>query len=106
MVLTLAHGAGAVHSPAAADGAAATGPKPPVVGGIALLYAFGRLGLVGHRGSRIRIAFTTTAWCWRKRSYRCRSSSSPRRCRQNIRPDYDVVAATLGARRRPPCGGV
>jgi molybdate transport system permease protein len=36
---------------------------PPVVGGIALLYAFGRLGLVGQylETAGIRIAFSTTA---------------------------------------------
>ena len=36
---------------------------PPVVGGLALLYTFGRLGLLGHylEGAGIRIAFTTTA---------------------------------------------
>ena len=36
---------------------------PPVVGGIALLYAFGRLGLLGQylETAGIRIAFTTTA---------------------------------------------
>ncbi len=36
---------------------------PPVVGGIALLYTFGRLGLVGRYldAAGIRIAFTTTA---------------------------------------------
>ena len=36
---------------------------PPVVGGIALLYVFGRLGLLGHylEAAGIRIAFTTTA---------------------------------------------
>ncbi|CAJ1578919.1 ABC transporter permease [[Mycobacterium] wendilense] len=36
---------------------------PPVVGGIALLYTFGRLGLVGQHLETlgIRIAFTTTA---------------------------------------------
>ena len=36
---------------------------PPVVGGIALLYAFGRLGLIGQYldAAGIRIAFTTTA---------------------------------------------
>jgi molybdate transport system permease protein len=36
---------------------------PPVVGGIALLYAFGRLGLIGHYldAAGIRIAFSTTA---------------------------------------------
>jgi len=36
---------------------------PPVVGGIALLYAFGRLGLLGRYldAAGIQIAFTTTA---------------------------------------------
>lgn len=36
---------------------------PPVVGGIALLYAFGRLGLLGHYldAAGIHIAFSTTA---------------------------------------------
>lgn len=36
---------------------------PPVVGGIALLYTFGRQGLLGHplEAFGIRIAFTTTA---------------------------------------------
>lgn len=36
---------------------------PPVVGGLALLYVFGRLGLLGHylEAAGIRVAFTTTA---------------------------------------------
>ncbi len=36
---------------------------PPVVGGIALLYAFGRLGLLGRYldAAGIQIAFSTTA---------------------------------------------
>ena len=36
---------------------------PPVVGGLALLYVFGRLGLLGHylEAAGIRIAFSTTA---------------------------------------------
>jgi len=36
---------------------------PPVVGGIALLYAFGKLGLLGHYldAAGIRIAFSTSA---------------------------------------------
>ncbi|MGE2721871.1 ABC transporter permease [Mycolicibacterium celeriflavum] len=36
---------------------------PPVVGGIALLYAFGRLGLIGEylEAAGVSIAFTTTA---------------------------------------------
>ncbi|WP_459965206.1 ABC transporter permease, partial [Mycobacterium avium] len=35
---------------------------PPVVGGIALLYAFGRLGLLGHylEAAGISVAFSTT----------------------------------------------
>lgn len=36
---------------------------PPVVGGIALLYAFGKLGLLGHYldAAGIRIAYSTSA---------------------------------------------
>lgn len=36
---------------------------PPVVGGLALLYVFGRLGLLGHylEAAGVRVAFTTTA---------------------------------------------
>jgi molybdate transport system permease protein len=36
---------------------------PPVVGGLALLYVFGRLGLLGHylEAMGVRVAFTTTA---------------------------------------------
>ena len=74
---------------------------PPVVGGIALLYAFGRLGLVGQYldAAGIRIAFTTTAVVLAQTFVSlpflvialegaARTSGS----------DYDVVAATLGAR--------
>ncbi len=45
-------------------------------GGIALLYTFGRKGLIGQHleVAGIHIAFTTTAWCSRRRSSRCRSS--------------------------------
>lgn len=74
---------------------------PPVVGGIALLYAFGRLGLLGQYldAAGIRIAFTTTAVVLAQTFVSlpflvialegaARTSGS----------DYDVVAATLGAR--------
>jgi ABC-type molybdate transport system permease subunit len=43
---------------------------PPVVGGIALLYAFGRLGLIGQY-LRPRASDRTSRqlrWCWRRRS--------------------------------------
>lgn len=100
MALTLAHGAGALTR--------ALRPMvllplvlPPVVGGIALLYAFGRLGLVGQYldAAGIRIAFTTTAVVLAQTFVSlpflvialegaARTSGS----------DYDVVAATLGAR--------
>lgn len=100
MALTLAHGAGAVTR--------LLRPMvllplvlPPVVGGIALLYAFGRLGLVGQylEAAGIRIAFTTTAVVLAQTFVSlpflvialegaARTSGS----------DYDVVAATLGAR--------
>ncbi len=74
---------------------------PPVVGGIALLYAFGRMGLLGHylEAAGIRIAFTTTAVVLAQTFVSlpflvialdgaARTAGS----------DYDVVAATLGAR--------
>lgn len=100
MALTLAHGTGAVTR--------LLRPLvllplvlPPVVGGIALLYAFGRLGLVGQylEAAGIRIAFTTTAVVLAQTFVSlpflvialegaARTSGS----------DYDVVAATLGAR--------
>ena len=75
---------------------------PPVVGGIALLYAFGRLGLIGQYLDAAGIQHRVHArprWCWRRPSSRCRFWSS----RSKVRPapraaDYEVVAATLGAR--------
>ena len=57
---------------------------PPVVGGIALLYTFGRRGLLGQTlevlGSRSRSP--PPPWCWRRPSWRCRSwwSASRARC--------------------------
>lgn len=100
MALTLAHGAGALTR--------LLRPMvllplvlPPVVGGIALLYAFGRVGLVGQylEAAGIRIAFTTTAVVLAQTFVSlpflvialegaARTSGS----------DFDVVAATLGAR--------
>jgi molybdate transport system permease protein len=74
---------------------------PPVVGGLALLYAFGRLGLLGHylEAAGIRIAFTTTAVVLAQTFV-----SLPflvialEGAARTAGSDYDVVAATLGAR--------
>ena len=105
MALALAHGTGAVTR--------LLRPMvllplvlPPVVGGIALLYAFGRLGLVGQylETAGIRIAFTTTAVVLAQTFVSlpflvialegaARTSDS----------GYDVVAATLGARPSTVC---
>jgi len=74
---------------------------PPVVGGIALLYTFGRLGLIGQYldAAGLRIAFTTTAVVLAQTFVSlpflvialegaARTSGSA----------YETVAATLGAR--------
>ncbi len=74
---------------------------PPVVGGIALLYAFGRLGLVGAYldAAGIQIAFTTTAVVLAQTFV-----SLPflvialEGAARTAGADYEVVAATLGAR--------
>lgn len=74
---------------------------PPVVGGIALLYAFGRLGLIGQYfdAAGIQIAFTTTAVVLAQTFV-----SLPflvialEGAARSAGPDYEVVAATLGAR--------
>ncbi|MGV0633435.1 ABC transporter permease [Mycolicibacillus trivialis] len=74
---------------------------PPVVGGIALLYAFGRLGLVGRHLSAagIDIAFTTTAVVLAQTFV-----SLPflvialEGAARTAGADYELVAATLGAR--------
>ncbi|WP_345892122.1 ABC transporter permease [Mycolicibacterium sphagni] len=74
---------------------------PPVVGGIALLYAFGRLGLLGSylEAAGIRIAFTTTAVVLAQTFV-----SLPflvialEGAARTAGADYDVVAATLGAK--------
>lgn len=74
---------------------------PPVVGGIALLYTFGRLGLVGQYldAAGIRIAFTTTAVILAQTFV-----SLPflvialEGAARTAGREYDTVAATLGAR--------
>lgn len=74
---------------------------PPVVGGIALLYAFGRLGLIGQYldAAGIQIAFTTTAVVLAQTFV-----SLPflvialEGAARTAGTDYEVVAATLGAR--------
>ena len=74
---------------------------PPVVGGIALLYAFGRLGLIGAYldAAGIQIAFTTMAVVLAQTFV-----SLPflvlalEGAARTAGADYEVVAATLGAR--------
>lgn len=74
---------------------------PPVVGGIALLYAFGRLGLLGRylEAAGVQIAFTTSAVVLAQTFV-----SLPflvvalEGAARTAGTDYEVVAATLGAR--------
>lgn len=74
---------------------------PPVVGGIALLYTFGRLGLLGRYldAAGIHIAFTTVAVVLAQTFV-----SLPflvialEGAARTAGADYEVVAATLGAR--------
>lgn len=74
---------------------------PPVVGGIALLYAFGRLGLIGRYldAAGMQIAFTTTAVVLAQTFV-----SLPflvialEGAARTVGSDFEVVAATLGAR--------
>ncbi|HEU4361261.1 MAG TPA: ABC transporter permease [Mycobacterium sp.] len=74
---------------------------PPVVGGIALLYAFGRLGLLGRYldAAGIHIAFTTAAVVLAQTFV-----SLPflvialEGAARTAGADYEAVAATLGAR--------
>jgi molybdate transport system permease protein len=74
---------------------------PPVVGGIALLYAFGRLGLLGRylETAGIHIAFSTTAVVLSQTFV-----SLPflvialEGAARTAGADYELVAATLGAR--------
>ncbi|MDP7701937.1 ABC transporter permease [Mycobacterium sp. TY815] len=74
---------------------------PPVVGGIALLYAFGRLGLVGRylEAAGISIAFTTTAVVLAQTFVSLPFLViSLEGAARSAGADYEVVAATLGAR--------
>jgi molybdate transport system permease protein len=74
---------------------------PPVVGGIALLYAFGRLGLIGQYldAAGIHIAFTTSAVVLAQTFV-----SLPflvialEGAARTAGAEFEVVAATLGAR--------
>jgi molybdate transport system permease protein len=74
---------------------------PPVVGGIALLYAFGRVGLIGRYldAAGVRIAFSTTAVVLAQTFV-----SLPflviavEGAARSAGADYEMVAATLGAR--------
>ncbi|MCX2713329.1 ABC transporter permease [Mycolicibacterium sp. J2] len=74
---------------------------PPVVGGLALLYAFGRLGLIGRylEGAGIQIAFTTAAVVLAQTFV-----SLPflvialEGAARTAGADHEMVAATLGAR--------
>jgi molybdate transport system permease protein len=74
---------------------------PPVVGGIALLYAFGRLGLIGKYldAAGVHIAFTTTAVVLAQTFV-----SLPflvialEGAARTAGSRYEAVAATLGAR--------
>jgi molybdate transport system permease protein len=74
---------------------------PPVVGGIALLYAFGRLGLIGQylEAAGIGIAFSTTAVVLAQTfvslPFLVISLEGAARI---AGADYEVVASTLGAR--------
>ncbi|MFM8599716.1 MAG: ABC transporter permease [Mycobacterium sp.] len=74
---------------------------PPVVGGLALLYVFGRLGILGHylEAAGVRIAFTTTAvvlaQAFVSLPFLVISLEGAAR---TAGADYDMIAATLGAR--------
>ena len=74
---------------------------PPVVGGIALLYAFGRLGLIGQylEAAGISIAFSTTAVVLAQTFVSLPFLViSLEGAARTAGADYEVVAATLGAR--------
>lgn len=74
---------------------------PPVVGGIALLYVFGRLGLLGRylEAAGIQVAFTTTAVVLAQTfvslPFLVLALEGAARTRGT---GYETVAATLGAR--------
>ena len=70
---------------------------PPVVGGVALLLAFGRSGIVGRYLDPwfgITIPFTPPRWSWPRRSWRCRSSI--------VTVEGALRSADRGSRRRRP----
>lgn len=74
---------------------------PPVVGGIALLYAFGRLGLFGQylEAAGVSIAFSTTAVVLAQTFVSLPFLViSIEGAARSAGADYEVVAATLGAR--------
>ena len=74
---------------------------PPVVGGIALLYAYGRLGLIGEylNAAGIQIAFTTTAVVLAQTFVSLPFLViSLEGAARTAGADYEVVATTLGAR--------
>ncbi len=74
---------------------------PPVVGGIALLYAFGRLGLIGRylEAAGISIAFSTTAVVLAQTFVSLPFLViSLEGAARTAGADFEVVAATLGAR--------
>ncbi|QUR67613.1 ABC transporter permease [Mycobacterium spongiae] len=74
---------------------------PPVVGGIALLYAFGRFGLIGRyvEAWNIRIAFTTTAVVLAQTFVSLPFLViSLEGAARTAGADFEMVAATLGAR--------
>ncbi len=73
---------------------------PPVVGGIALLYTFGRLGLLGQYldAAGVRIAFTTLAVVLAQTFVSLPFLVvSLEGAARTAGTDYEVVAATLGA---------
>lgn len=74
---------------------------PPVVGGIALLYTFGRMGLIGQYldAAGIRIAFTTLAVVLAQTFVSLPFLVvSLEGAARTAGTDHEVVAATLGAR--------
>ncbi|GAS87232.1 molbdenum-transport integral membrane protein ABC transporter modB [Mycolicibacterium brisbanense] len=74
---------------------------PPVVGGIALLYAFGRLGLIGRylEAAGVHIAFTTAAVVLAQTFVSLPFLViSLEGAARTAGAEYEVVAATLGAR--------
>jgi molybdate transport system permease protein len=74
---------------------------PPVVGGIALLYAFGRLGLIGRylEAAGVSIAFTTAAVVLAQTFVSLPFLViSLEGAARSAGAEYEVVAATLGAR--------